>query len=233
MKKTMLVFIITMLIFSLSFLSAEDITGTYSIEGGVEGSTYSGEISIEKNGEVYDVYWWLNSGEVYMGIGILEGDYLAVAYSDESFTAFGVVLYIVNGNNLSGFWAAPGETSVKGYEIAYKDSESVPIFEPQAAKFDIEGYYYLTGKNPDGSEYGAQAEIIEQDGLYLVKWLTYDTNFYGLGIVDGNKLAVAWIDEDNFIFGISYLNLISFGKLEGPWAVFGENNIGSEIWEIE
>ena len=91
MKKTMLVFFISLMIISLSLLSAKDITGSYSIEGGVEGSTYSGELFIEENGDVYEVSWELASGEVCVGIGILKGNYLAVAYTDESFTAFGVV----------------------------------------------------------------------------------------------------------------------------------------------
>lgn len=232
MKKTTLIFYVSLVIISLSLLSAKDITGTYSIEGGAEGSTYSGELFIEENGDVYEVYWELGSGEIYAGLGILQGNYLAVAYTDETFTAFGVVLYVVKGNNLSGFWAAPGNTYIKGYEIAYKDSERVDVFEPQVAKFDLEGYYYVTGSNPDGSEYEAEVEIIEEDNLYLVKWLTYDTNFYGLGIVDRDKLIVAWFDEGDYIFGISYLKLKSTGVLEGPWAIYGVNELGEEYWEI-
>ena len=86
---------------------APDIAGEYKCEGtGSAGGTYSGTVQIAKKGETYEISWTLNSGETYKGLGILQGDVLAVTFSGGN--GSGVVAYKVDkGGKLSGKWSLP------------------------------------------------------------------------------------------------------------------------------
>ena len=82
-----------------------DITGNYNCQGkNADGSTYNGEVEITKKGNTYNIYWLINN-QKFNGIGILEGNVLAVSYYGSS---SGVVAYRVEGDsNLVGRWTSP------------------------------------------------------------------------------------------------------------------------------
>jgi hypothetical protein len=85
------------------------IVGNYTCVGmNPQGGTYRGSVSIIRMGDTYMMNWVVGT-EKYAGIGILEGDVLAVSYYG---TASGVVVYKVEkGGKLSGKWTLP---SAKG-----------------------------------------------------------------------------------------------------------------------
>jgi hypothetical protein len=82
----------------------KDITGRYSCEGtNPAGQTYKGTVEITKKGDTYHLAWSIGAGDNYEGLGILEGDTLAVSYYGG---ATGVVVYKVQkGGKLVGKWA--------------------------------------------------------------------------------------------------------------------------------
>jgi hypothetical protein len=77
----------------------------------VGGQPYRGSVGITKNGDSYDFKWTLLSGESYSGVGIIDGDKLAVGfYGVTGGTAYyGVVHYrIEKGGKLEGKWSVGG-----------------------------------------------------------------------------------------------------------------------------
>lgn len=105
--------ILTVLVFVSSpavAADAPDITGKYSCEGtNAGGATYKGTCEISKKGDTYLLKWALDAGDSYVGIGLLEGKVLAVAFNG------GVVVYrIEKDGKLVGRWAvADGKGSVQ------------------------------------------------------------------------------------------------------------------------
>src|SRR5207244_11606828 len=68
-----------------------DITGRDTCEGtNPDGKTYKGQVVIACEGDTYHVKWALAGGDNYEGLGILEGNVLAVSYSG---TIAGVIVY--------------------------------------------------------------------------------------------------------------------------------------------
>jgi hypothetical protein len=104
--RTSLALIVALLL--LPALAAAGIEGVYDCSGaGPDGGQYKGTVSIVKNGAAYNVTWNLGA-EVYIGVGLLEGDHLAVGYSEARRGSSGVVVYKVKGETLDGLWAMQG-----------------------------------------------------------------------------------------------------------------------------
>jgi hypothetical protein len=81
-----------------------DITGKYNCEGtNPDGKTYKGTVQIVKKGDAYYLKWAIGAGDNYAGVGILEGNVLAVSYYGG---ISGVVVYRVEkGGKLVGKWS--------------------------------------------------------------------------------------------------------------------------------
>jgi hypothetical protein len=81
--------------------------GQYTIQGDANvgnGGTYSGRMSIARYNETYYVGWSLNDeGKPYYGIGLRQGDWLAVAWSTAE-EGFGVIDYKLDGDTAQGRW---------------------------------------------------------------------------------------------------------------------------------
>ncbi len=93
------------LFFAAPAVAAEpNITGKYNCEGtNPAGKIYRGTVTIIKKGDAHYLKWSLNAGDTYAGIGILEGNVLAVSYYGG---ASGVVVYRVQKDGkLVGKWA--------------------------------------------------------------------------------------------------------------------------------
>ncbi|MCB1322299.1 MAG: fibronectin-binding protein [Leptospiraceae bacterium] len=109
-KATALYFI-TLLIIALTFPlfnacedlfnsgKREGIEGDYRAEGtNPDGSRYTGTVTIEKNGAIYDVHWEVGSS--YDGVGTLEGNTFTVEWGQPS-----PVIYTVHPNGtMMGTW---------------------------------------------------------------------------------------------------------------------------------
>jgi len=77
--------------------SAADVAGTYKCEGENEmGGKYTGTVTIVKQDQTYRVTWKLGPRETYFGLGVLQGDVLAVSYYE---SRLGVVAYKVEDDS--------------------------------------------------------------------------------------------------------------------------------------
>jgi hypothetical protein len=90
------------------------LTGTYECQGvEPDGTPYRGVVQIIPNHGTYDVIWIFSSGQQYSGLGVVNGDVLAVSY----FTNRpGVVAYKIEtsdkGPRLQGQWTVVGAGAV-------------------------------------------------------------------------------------------------------------------------
>jgi hypothetical protein len=88
---------------------AADLEGVYGCKGTNPGGAgeYEGTVSIAKNDATYNVVWFIGS-QVYLGVGIFDGESFSVAYTDAGKSFFGIVVYKVDGKKLKGVWAMQG-----------------------------------------------------------------------------------------------------------------------------
>jgi hypothetical protein len=90
------------------------LTGTYDCQGmEPDGTPYRGVVQIIPNHGTYDIIWTFSSGQQYAGLGVVNGDVLAVSY----FTNRpGVVAYKIEsseqGPRLKGQWTVVGAGAV-------------------------------------------------------------------------------------------------------------------------
>ena len=107
MKKASLALTILLAICLGAPAIAADIEGTYSAVGSNPGGKgqYKGNVIISKTEETYKVVW--SVGTAYIGTGIVIGDVLSVAYTDEAKKWFGIVAYKIKsgGKVLEGLWS--------------------------------------------------------------------------------------------------------------------------------
>jgi hypothetical protein len=85
---------------------APDIPGVYECQGtGADGRPYRGAVIIEPDGSRFVVRWIIASELTAVGVGIREGNMLAVSFFGPD--SGGVVLYRIDGQQLVGHWSAP------------------------------------------------------------------------------------------------------------------------------
>jgi hypothetical protein len=83
-----------------------ELPGIYECQGtGADGRSYRGAVIIEPDGNRFVVQWYMSEELTAVGLGIREGDMLAVSFFGAD--SGGIVLYRINGTRLIGHWSAP------------------------------------------------------------------------------------------------------------------------------
>lgn len=83
-----------------------DLPGIYECQGtGADGRPYRGAVIIESDGSRFVVRWIIASELTAVGVGIREGNMLAVGFFGPD--SGGTVLYRIDGQRLIGHWSAP------------------------------------------------------------------------------------------------------------------------------
>lgn len=101
-----------------------EIGGYYTCKGvEVGGKTYTGVCVISKKGEVYLVSWMIGTGSTFTGLGIRQGNTLAVSWAlpGDRGMVRGVNLYTIqSGGRLSGRWATlPGPGMLQSETLSF------------------------------------------------------------------------------------------------------------------
>jgi hypothetical protein len=188
-----------------------DIAGRYAIVGTNEdGSPYRGALEVIKQGDVYQFRW--NAGKQYDGVGVPNGNVVAVAFTGGSDgEGCGVVSYqILADGTLDGKWGYWG-VNESGTERAARTSGS-----------GLTGDYAVTGKNPDGAGYKTTLAIASKGGGYTFNW---SNNTSGFGIKQGNTVSVG-IGGARCAF-VAY-EIKPDGMLDGIWGGYGTDKTGTE-----
>jgi len=188
-----------------------DISGNYDVAGTNEdGAAYQGQLQVLKHGSVYQFRWL--AGNQYDGVGIINGNTIAVAYTDGADgTGCGVVSYrtLANGT-LDGVWGMWG-VNQSGTERAVRASGS-----------PMDGSYNVNGTNPNGGAYKVTLSIAPQGTGYEFQW---SNNSSGFGVTHGNTISVG--------FGGSKCAWVAYeikpgGVLDGIWGSYGTSSTGTE-----
>ena len=191
--------------------SAPDITGRYNVSGNnQDGAAYRGTLEVIARGDVYQFKW--NSAGQYDGIGIQNGNIIAVAFANGSDgKGCGVVDYDIGGDgSLKGKWGYWG-TNEAGTESATRTSGS-----------GLAGEYDATGTNPNGKQYKASLTVESAGNLYHFAW---SNNTDGIGIKRGDNIAVGIGGRR---CGFVMYQVQSDGSLDGIWGGGGSDKTGTE-----
>jgi hypothetical protein len=197
---------------SASSAAKPDIAGKYNITGtNPDGGAYKGTMEVIARGDVYQFKW--DAGSQYDGIGVQNGNIIAVSYTTGSNgKGCGVVDYDIQGDGtLAGKWGYWG-TNEMGTENAMRTGGS-----------SLAGEYDATGKNPDGKEYKAKLTVEPAGNLYHFVW---SNNSEGVGIKRGNNVAVG---IGGARCGFVTYQVQSNGSLDGIWGGGGSDKTGTEI----
>ena len=188
-----------------------DIGGKYNVTGSnPSGTEYAGTLQVIKRGDVYQFRW--NAGEQYDGVGVANGNIVAVAFANGADgKGCGVIDYAIQSDGtLDGKWGYWG-VNESGTEKATRTSGS-----------ELVGQYDASGKNPDGKEYTARLTVEPAVNLYRFLW---SNNTEGLGIKRGENVAVG-IGGSRCGF-VTY-EIQSDGTLDGIWGGYGSEKTGTE-----
>src|SRR6266850_6695716 len=188
-----------------------DIAGNYDLVGtNPSGSPYKGALEVIKRGDVYQFRW--NAGKQYDGIGVPNGNVVAVAFTGGSDgKGCGVVNYEqVGDNTLEGKWGYWG-VDESGTEKAVRTTGP-----------GLAGNYDATGKNPDGSAYKATLAVAPAGSGYKFDW---SNNSSGFGISRGSNVSVG-IGGARCAF-VAY-EIKPHGMLDGIWGGYGTSKTGTE-----
>jgi hypothetical protein len=102
-------------------------------------------------------------------------------------------------------------------------TKSAPATPP-----DIAGKYNVVGSNPDGSPYRGTLEVILHGDVYQFRW-SAGTQYDGIGVANGNVVAVAFANGENGKgCGVVDYEIRSDGLLDGKWGYWGTNEAGTE-----
>jgi hypothetical protein len=190
---------------------ASEIAGKYNVVGtNPGGPVYRGTLQVFARGDVLQFRW--NAGAQYDGVGVVNGDVVAVAFaSGTNGKGCGVVDYTIKDDGtLDGKWGYWGLND-SGTETANRTSGS-----------GLVGEYDATGKNPDGKEYKAKLTVELAVNRYRFSW---SNNTEGLGIKQGDNVAVG---IGGARCGFVAYEIKSDGKLEGVWGGYGTEKTGTE-----
>ena len=95
--------------------SSLDPSGAYRCDGvSPDGKSYRAAVHIVRNGDTYVVKWLTPRGVVNVGVGFVKGDTLSVGYVGAT---AGVVVYHLNGKQLTGEW-----TDIEASGHVYKET---------------------------------------------------------------------------------------------------------------
>ena len=86
---------------------------------------------------------------------------------------------------------------------------------------DISGYYVCKGKEAAGKEYSGVCVIAKKNDVYLVSWMIgTGSTFSGIGIRQGNTLAVSWAlpSDRGTVRGVNLYTVQAGGKALGDIA---------------
>jgi hypothetical protein len=106
-----------------------DPSGAYRCDGvSPDGKNYRAAVHIVRNGDTYVVKWLTPRGVVNVGVGFVSGNTLSVGYVGAS---AGVVVYSLNGKQLSGEWTDIEASGHRYKETLTKLADGEKIVMPQ------------------------------------------------------------------------------------------------------
>jgi hypothetical protein len=109
-------------------------------------------------------------------------------------------------------------------------TSSSPTPEPSKEKDnDVAGNYSVTGKNMTGQSYDGDLTIRKQDEVYQFSWSVGGSSYDGVGVRDGNLIAVGYgAGENGKGCGAAIYKRTGDKTLEGKLGGWGINKVGTQ-----
>jgi hypothetical protein len=168
-----------------------------------------------KRGEVYQ-FAWDSAGTKYGGVGVLQGNGLAVAYSEGTDgTGCGVVLYQIKADGV-----LDGKAGYFGVNTD-EDERAVPTADGRG----LSKGYRVTGKTPKGESYSGTLRIEPSGPGFDLVWNT-GKELRGFGIARGSQIAASFGGNQ---CAFVYYKVLRDGTLDGEWGGLGSRTLGTEI----
>ncbi len=193
--------------------TAQSLPGNYSVTGkDFDGQPYTGSLRIAAAGSVFRLTY--SDGKTQRGMGIQRGNQLFASWGPSNKCTLSA-LEIQAGGNLGGPWGDLDNTAL-GIERLNKQAG-----EPDK----LEGTYEAVGKDAQGQAYDGITTITANGQTFRVIYKDSSSQYDGVGIRQGNALAVSY---GGARCGVSIYSVAADGSLSGPYAEFGEGRLGLE-----
>ena len=109
-----------------------------------------------------------------------------------------------------------------------KKSNSKKSEKTNSKDGDVAGSYSITGKNPSGQAYEGELTIREKDEVYQLSWNVAGSAYDGVGVRDGNLIAVGYGAGENGKGCGAAIYKIGERTLDGKLGGWGHNNVGTQ-----
>lgn len=197
----LLLFSALLLPFSTQGMAQGNLDGVYDVQGvNPNGSTYSGEVTIQRQGSSYQFRWRIGS-QSFQGSGALRGGSLTVNWGQR----YPVIYVVGNDGVLRGTW-----DNGRARENLFPRNVSAP--QPQGGSGDLDGVYDVRGTNPNGTTYSGEVSIQSQGSSYFFRWRIGSQTFQGSGAQRGDSLTIDWGQQHPVIYIVG-----NDGVLRGTW----------------
>lgn len=197
----------------LSMFTANAQDGAWKISNAKapNGSTYQGTVEISKLRNAHLLSWQTTAGN-YSGVGIAKGSAIYAGYGIN--IDYGVVVYELKADgSLEGVWSTNKSAGMTGTEKV-------------AGGKALNGTYDISGTNAgSNSPYRGLLTIKKTGTVYSLQWKVGSTMYNGVGILEGNTLAVGW--GFGAAFGVVGYH-VKGSVAKGVWAMGGGNTTGVE-----
>jgi hypothetical protein len=101
------------------------------------------------------------------------------------------------------------------------------MFGGAAHAVDIGGSYRAVGKNPDGSEYSADVEIVvTTKNTCRIVWTIGSGTSRGICMRNGNSFAASYVLGDDI--GLIIYEVNNNGSMDGIWTIADTPGVGTE-----
>ncbi len=192
---------------------AQSLPGNYVVTGkDFDGQPYTGSLRITEAGQVFRLTY--SDGKTQRGMGIQRGNQLFASWGPSNKCTLSA-MDIQAGGKLAGPWGDLDHTTL-GIERLTKQA---------GAPDKLEGTYESVGKDANGQAYDGITTITANGQTFRVVYKDSASVYNGVGIRQGNGLAVSY---GGARCGVSIYSMATDGSLSGPYAEFGDGRLGLE-----
>jgi hypothetical protein len=184
-----------------------------------EGKPYGGKVDIRVlNSGLVQLNWLDTAGYTQAGLGFVVDGHLMAAWS--SLQMYGINLYkIGQDGTLTARWSS----TLDGGRVLTEVARGTPG--------RLEGQYTVQGDANDGSggAYSGSMTINRYKDTYYVGYTVDKNHFHGIGLRQGDWLAVGWTTTSNNA-GFGVIDYTLGGDVaQGRWTVFGKDQCSHEV----
>ena len=194
--------------------AAVEFVGDWWIKEGKtsDGKDYEGNAKIIQLDSTFMLRRATMSGS-HAGVGLRDGENLFFSWGAKG--SHGIILYKIGEEKLDGRWTDARSGGMTG-------TESIVL----QTKGELVGKHKLTGTNSTGGgAYKMDLEITRENEVYTLVWSSGGNSYKGVGVVEGDNLAVAFSMDGSHVFGHYRL---SGKELDGRWLAQGATSFASE-----